>query len=78
MIYFIYSIFDKVTGNYLAPFYQINDASAERFFVNVSKAPDNLGVSSDWQLYKLGTFNSETGVVQGLEKPYFLRGIDNE
>ena len=78
MILKIYSIYDKVTGQFANPFYQLNDGSAERFFINLSNYGDNKTVSADWQLYYLGTFNVDTGDINSV-KPEFVRGaVENE
>lgn len=77
MIFGIYSILDTITGNYANPFYQVNDASAERLFLQICKSPEHAGQSIDYKLFKLGTFNTLTGAIDPI-KPEFLRGALDE
>ena len=62
MIYGVYSIKDLKTG-YLPPTYDINDLAAERNFEHACLNPDSLFYThgSDYQLFKVGTFNTDTG-----------------
>lgn len=54
----IFSIYDRVTGVFSEPFLAVNVETAKRRFNYViSQSPM---VKGDCDLYKLGTFNSET------------------
>lgn len=78
MILTIYTIYDRLTGQFHNPFYQINDASAKRFYKNICDADTNKGFSSDWQLFKLGTFNVESGEIIAFKPDYIMGAVDNE
>ena len=64
MIYNIYSIRDHWTG-YMPPTYDVNDASAMRNFRHAMMVGDSVFVThkEDFSLYRLGTFNTETGEI---------------
>lgn len=57
MIYSIYSIQDALTG-FGAPALQNNDAAAYRSFAEIYK---DIYQPQDYSLWKLGSFNTETG-----------------
>lgn len=59
MIYNIYSLRDRLTG-YKGPVLKANDEAAKREFkMLVEKDP----MGQDYELYKIGTFNDETGEI---------------
>ena len=62
MIYGVYSIKDLKSG-YLPPTYDINDLCAKRNFEHACLNTDSLFFShpSDYQLFKVGTFDTDTG-----------------
>lgn len=64
MTYGIYSVKDLKTG-YLPPTYDVNDLSAKRNFEHACINPDSLFYThyGDYQLWKIGTFNTETGEI---------------
>lgn len=59
----LYSVYDKAAGAYSNPLYQPNDALAIRSFQYACTQTDsNLYTHpQDFQLYYVGTFNSNTG-----------------
>lgn len=59
MIYSIYSIQDALTG-FGAPTLQNNDAAAYRSFAEVFK---DVFQPSDYSLWKLGSFDTNTGEI---------------
>lgn len=62
MIYGVYSIKDLKSG-YLPPTYDINDLCAKRNFEHACSNPDSLFYThfGDYQLFKVGTFDTELG-----------------
>lgn len=62
MIYGVYSIKDIKSG-YLPPTYDMNDLCSQRNFEHACQNPDSLFFThpSDYQLWKIGTFDTETG-----------------
>ena len=62
MIYEVFSIKDLKTG-YLPPTFDINELSAMRNFEHACYNPDSLFYThgSDYQLWKIGTFNTDNG-----------------
>ncbi|WGL31368.1 nonstructural protein [Dipodfec virus UOA04_Rod_986] len=61
MVYGLYSIFDKVAGMYGNPFVQLNDNTAIRYFK--SQMNQVQFEPTDFDLYKVGTFEPESGAV---------------
>lgn len=61
MIYGMYSVKDLKTG-YLPPTFDLNDLSAMRNFEHACMNEDSLFFThpSDYQLFKVGTFDTET------------------
>lgn len=61
----IYSIRDNLTG-FLTPVVEQNDSVARRNFEHAIMNPQSLMHShvSDYDLYKLGYFDTESGVVE--------------
>ena len=83
----IFSIKDKVVGAYRSPFYMRNNAEAIRAFNNSCKeVPDMAKVASDLELYCLGDFDDETGVItnqiehlqSGFNGEYITKTINKE
>ena len=64
MIYGIYSVKDIKTG-YLPPTFDMNDLSAMRNFEHACMNEDSLFFThpADYQLYKVGSFDTETGSI---------------
>ena len=67
----VYSIYDKVAGIYSMPIVQHNDNSARRYFQSVANASLEVA-ATDCQLYKIGEYDTDTGIFVGFEKPDFL------
>lgn len=65
MKYGIYSIRDIRTG-FLNIAIDVNNSSAERNFRHACKNPDSLmhSHSSDYALFKIGEFDSDTGIIE--------------
>lgn len=73
MVYLLCSIFDKVVGEYSNPIICRNEADALRWHKNyVSRVDD----SSDFDLYSLGTYNSEVGIITSNNPVILKKGVD--
>lgn len=59
MDFVIYSIYDRVSGQYGEPWISQNDATAVRKFNYLMQ--NSPMVNSDCELYKVGAFNSDKG-----------------
>lgn len=67
MIYNLYSVHDIYTG-YNMPFYDSSDGSARRSFETaIEENPVMCKHRDDYQLRKLGTFDSDTGIIRSIE-----------
>lgn len=64
MIYGVYSIFDTKTG-FMTPTIEVNDDSAIRNFSHAVVNSDGIlySFSQDFQLYRIGDFNSDTAAL---------------
>lgn len=64
MIFGIFAIRDAKTG-FLAPMVEANDQVAIRNFVHACRNTESLFFThaSDYDLYKIGNYDSETGVI---------------
>lgn len=79
MFFQLYAIFDRVAATYTAPNCQINKGTAVRWFTGAMQ--DSKLRPSDFDLVYLGTFDSDSGIVKGLDVPeYVMNGgeIANE
>ena len=70
----IYSIFDTVSNEFSTPFYSKNNETAKRDFHNVIDNPETIygATPQDFKLYKLGTWNNETGFIKAPKVPEFV------
>lgn len=70
MIYGIYCIRDSKTG-FLTPTADQNDQTAMRNFAHASMQKDTLFFShpQDYSLFRVGTFDSESGIITALSAP---------
>ena len=73
MIYGIYSVRDAKTG-FLPPTTDVNDDSARRNFAYAFSKQDSLFVfaSSDYSLYKLGEYDTDSGQVVPNNPPTWI------
>lgn len=73
MIYGMYSIRDSKTG-FMAPIAENNDAVATRNFSNAVGQPNSVLGShpGDFDLYKVGLFDSDSGIMTELSAPEFV------
>lgn len=70
MIYGVYAIKDAKTS-FMPCNVDYNDASAIRNFEHAVMAPDSLmrSHSADYTLYRLGSYNTETGIIVSKADP---------
>lgn len=63
----VYAMRDSMTG-FLTPTFDVNDQSAKRNFVFALRRKDTLLYSNaqDYDLYKIGEFDQESGVITPL------------
>lgn len=78
MIYTVYSIKDTKTG-YLQPMFDLNDASAQRNFEHATRDTNSLMYThgSDFELFRIGEFDSESGNLVPLEHTFICGGRDS-
>lgn len=79
MIYNVYSIRDSLTG-FLSITLDQNDASAMRNFRHAMTNTSSLMHThpKDYDLYRLGTFDTETGVISDIDKVMIASGASME
>lgn len=70
MIFNVYSIRDIHTG-FMSPTFEINHAVAMRNFNHAVQNSDSIlfTAAKDFDLYQIGTFDSDTGKLMPLELP---------
>lgn len=73
MIVNVYSIRDVKTG-FLTPTFEVNDAVAMRNFSHAVHNSDSILFShfKDFDLYKVGTFDSDSGRLMPIELPILV------
>lgn len=74
VVYRVYSIRDVKTNVYNSPYFQTHKAGAIRMFMDLCTDPQSTIKKhpADFQLYELGTFNSETGKFTSHQEPIYL------
>lgn len=68
-----YTIRDNVADFFLPPFFARNDEMAKRMFI--SSLGDSFPHRSDFQLFMIGAFNSDTGQLNGCNATLTLAGL---
>lgn len=65
---YVFSVRDMVAETYGQPFYAPTTAAAIRSFSQLSRDPQSQLYASpaDFYLYQIGTFDVDTGLLQGL------------
>lgn len=74
IVYFAFSIRDIKTNTFNIPYFQTHKAGAMRMFSDLCR-DQNTPMSKhaeDFQLYEIGVFDSETGMVAPHDQPQFL------
>lgn len=69
MVYLVFSVYDRQSRQYSAPFTSFTSETAKRDFVRACN--DSVGkvdkFPADFELYRIGEFNSDYGSVAGLD-----------
>lgn len=79
MIKNLYSIKDRLQG-FMSPFYDVNDEIAMRNFDSAAQKNDIIWFNPDeFSLYRLGSYNDESGLLVSEPTPVFLmQAIDHK
>lgn len=73
MVNKLYSMRDRKSGMYGAPFASFNHETAKRDFIAFCNQPANIYLRDDMELYYLGEFETTTGELVSIEKkPEFI------
>lgn len=78
MILNVYAIRDTKSG-YMNPTFELNDAVAMRNFAFACQQTDSLlfAACSDFELYQIGRFDTETGIIEDdLPNRFICSGTD--
>lgn len=65
----LYSIYDRVVGEYFSPSPALRDEVIIRDFMSVCKSHPH---GDDFELYKIGYWNPVKGLLTPFEKPEFI------
>lgn len=67
----VYTLRDSVLGSYTLPFYATSNLHARRICKEVIISGDNSVAHSpiDFELFRLGEFDSNTGLITSLDRP---------
>ncbi len=65
-------MYDKVTGQYSTPLAFDSIAVAKRWFMFYIKKADLMAEPSDFELYLIANFSTDTGKIECLDKMDFL------
>ncbi|QCS36501.1 nonstructural protein [Capybara microvirus Cap3_SP_433] len=77
MMYNLYSIKDVVSGEYGYPMAIMNDNLARRTFFELgSNSKEMQDFPNDFELWRVGTFDSQRGTVKEQEKTFLQRGYN--
>lgn len=83
----VYSVFDTQAQTYNVPFFMKKDGQALRAFIDITNDPktDIHKHPTDYVLFRLGSFDDESGVISPCEAPQrianaweLLDGVNNE
>lgn len=67
----LYSIYDKIAGAFAAPFLSRTVGTAQRSFNTTVSHADGYN-AEDYDLYRVGEWDIDTGVIKALDKPEFI------
>lgn len=66
MIFEIFAVKDELTNRFMEPqFFRTEEEAKRNFTYQVNNIPIWKDNSSDWSLYKLGTFSEDEGFLTG-------------
>ena len=70
----IFSIWDRKAETYNTPFVMTNEAVAIRQFKSLINNPDTMPgkYPDDYILFRIGYFDSESGIISKIDKPDLL------
>jgi hypothetical protein len=73
----LYSVYDVKVCFFFPPFAKTNDYDALRVFLHLKGQPgsDFNRFPQDYQLYHIGEFNDETGLVSGQVPPRLIQDV---
>lgn len=70
---YLYSIYDRVSGSFSCPLCMPNDGVAKRQFPLIcTSEPQFKMFPDDLELYKIGEYDTTSGVIVAYDKPEFL------
>lgn len=72
----IYCLYDKKANQFGQPTYFPNKAVAFRYYDNMLDNPQNAYMRCDLDLYYLGDYNCDTGVITTYGKPEFISSMN--
>lgn len=75
MIYGIYSMYDKVAEFHTSFNLDYNDNAAMRNFSQALSSPEFKVRGEDFDLYKHGTFDNETGEIIAFKPEIIMKGV---
>lgn len=80
MIFGVYSIFDAAAGIFTSPTVDISDESAMRSFLQACSNSQSIMnfKPSDFSLYQVGYFDSDTGELNSIFPPSRLKVCDGD
>ena len=62
----LYTVKDRISAEYAPPFLARTDLSAIRTFQHMLQG-DKITYAEDFELYRIGDFDVDTGIVQGCQ-----------
>lgn len=69
----LFSIYDRVSGSYSVPLCFENDAVAKRAFPSICvNHPQYKMFPEDLDLFKVGSYDTNSGIILALERPEFV------
>lgn len=77
-MFYMYSIYDRCAGVYGQPVFCHNDMVAKRDFTRFCQSEQAAFMSADLQLYKVGSFDSDTGEVVPCKPELVSSGVVEE
>lgn len=73
MVYNLYCIYDRISGQFGSPTPHVNEASAQRWFLHCVNS-NEFAEPTDFELYCVGEFNINSGKLVGCEPQFILKG----
>jgi len=75
----VYAVLDSKLAAFMTPFFCVNNAVACRMISGACNSGDSiLSVSpSDFNLYSVGSFDSDSGLLTSLDAPVFVQSVLN-